>query len=116
MALDIKAEIEKLVDKIQKDPKLMEQFKTEPVKAVEMAAEKKSTPKAPAKKTGAKTATRKQPVPTIAIQSLLGGTITTEEIVSKVKAVAPDATEIYVKSEENKAYWIRKCLADDNGL
>ena len=35
MALDIKAEIEKLVDKIQKDPKLMEQFKTEPVKAVE---------------------------------------------------------------------------------
>ena len=35
MALDIKAEIEKLVDKIQDDPKLMEQFKTEPIKAVE---------------------------------------------------------------------------------
>ena len=35
MALDIKAEIKKLVDKIQDDPKLMEQFKTEPIKAVE---------------------------------------------------------------------------------
>lgn len=35
MALDIKAEIEKLVDKIQDDPKLMEQFKTEPIKEVE---------------------------------------------------------------------------------
>lgn len=35
MALDIKAEIEKLVDKIQADPKLMAQFKDEPAKAVE---------------------------------------------------------------------------------
>ena len=35
MALDIKAEIEKLVDKIQGDPELLKQFKAEPVKAVE---------------------------------------------------------------------------------
>lgn len=35
MALDIKAEIEKIVDKIKGDKKLQEQFKSDPVKAVE---------------------------------------------------------------------------------
>lgn len=33
--MDVKAKIEEIVAKVQKDPKLMEQFKKEPVKAVE---------------------------------------------------------------------------------
>ncbi len=35
MALDIKAKITELVDKIQKDPKMLESFQKEPVKTVE---------------------------------------------------------------------------------
>lgn len=35
MALDIKAEIEKIVDKIKNDKDLQAQFKSDPVKAVE---------------------------------------------------------------------------------
>ena len=35
MALDIKAKIEELVGKIKDDPKLAEEFKADPVKAVE---------------------------------------------------------------------------------
>jgi transcriptional regulator with XRE-family HTH domain len=47
----------------------------------------------------------------ITVQSLMGGSITTEEIIEKVKAVAPDATQVYVKPEENKAYWVSKTSA-----
>ena len=35
MAMDIKAQIEMLVKKVTSDPTLMQQFKTEPIKAVE---------------------------------------------------------------------------------
>lgn len=35
MAMDVKALVEKAVDKLQKDPALLKQFKTEPVKALE---------------------------------------------------------------------------------
>jgi len=35
MAMDIKAQIEALVKKVTSDPALMQQFKTEPIKAVE---------------------------------------------------------------------------------
>lgn len=35
MAMDIKAQIEMLVKKVTSDPALMQQFKTEPIKAVE---------------------------------------------------------------------------------
>ncbi len=35
MALDIKAKITELVEKIQKDPKMLESFEKEPVKTVE---------------------------------------------------------------------------------
>lgn len=35
MALDIKAKITELVDKIQKDPKMLDSFQKEPVKTVE---------------------------------------------------------------------------------
>lgn len=44
----------------------------------------------------------------ITIQAVAGGSITIEEIVARVHAAAPDATEIYVKTEENKAYYVGK--------
>ncbi|MBR2257277.1 MAG: helix-turn-helix transcriptional regulator [Blautia sp.] len=47
---------------------------------------------------------RKKTTPSLIIQSMLGGTITTEEILSRVP---DDAEKVYVKPEENKAYWVR---------
>ena len=41
--------------------------------------------------------------PTIIIQSALGGAITVEEIVAKVGT----ADQVYVRVDENKAYWVR---------
>ena len=46
--------------------------------------------------------------PIVAVQALMGGTIVMEEVIKKVKAVAPDVEHIYVKPEENKAYWVSK--------
>ena len=40
----------------------------------------------------------------IQIQSLLGGTITPEEV---LKRVPEDVDEVYIKPEENKAYWVK---------
>ena len=45
---------------------------------------------------------------TVSIQSVMGGSITTDEIIARVHAAAPDAVEIYVKTEENKAYYVGK--------
>jgi hypothetical protein len=38
------------------------------------------------------------------IESMLGGSITTEEILKKIPK---GTTEVYVKPEENKAYWVK---------
>ena len=46
--------------------------------------------------------------PVVAVQALMGGSIVMEEVIKKVKAVAPDVENIYVKPEENKAYWVSK--------
>ena len=40
----------------------------------------------------------------IIIQSVLGGTITPEEVLSRIPA---DADVVYIKPEENKAYWVK---------
>ena len=45
----------------------------------------------------------KNTAPTIIIQSALGGAITVEEIVAKVGT----ADQVYVRVDENKAYWVR---------
>ena len=58
-----------------------------PVEKVEKKAEKK-TSKQPAK---------------IIIQSLMGGEITPEEILSRVG----DVDKVYIKVEENAAYWVK---------
>ena len=41
---------------------------------------------------------------TILIESLLGGTITPEEVLSRIPK---DAEKVYIKPEENKAYWVK---------
>ena len=46
--------------------------------------------------------------PTICIQSVMGGSITTEEILARVRSAAPYAEEIYIKTEENRAYYTGK--------
>ena len=48
--------------------------------------------------------------PKVSIQSVMGGEITVDEIISRVKEAAGKeaeaALEIYVKTEENKAYYV----------
>ena len=43
-------------------------------------------------------------VPVI-IQSMMGGSIRVEDVINKVREVAPRADAIYIKPEENRAYW-----------
>ncbi len=71
--------------------------KAEEGKAVKATAAKASTVKKTAEK---KTAAKKTEV---IIQSPMGGNITPEEILAKVGK----ADKIYVRVDENKAYWVR---------
>ena len=85
-------------------------------KAVVKAVEKKPATKKPAakpaaKKTAAKTAEKKpaakkapaKKAVEVIIQSPMGGNITPDEILAKVGK----ADKIYVRVDENKAYWVR---------
>jgi hypothetical protein len=73
--------------------------KAEPVKeAAKKVAEKKPAAKKPAaKKPAAKKAAE------VIIQSHLGGEITGAEILARVG----DVDKVYVRVDENKAYWVR---------
>ena len=57
-----------------------------------------------------RTRAKKEVVPTVIIESVLGGQIRVEEIQARVKAAIgkteADHIEIYVKAEENRAYFI----------
>ena len=69
-------------------------------KAAKPAAKKaaaKPAAKAPAKKPAAKNAVE------VIIQSPMGGNITPEEIMAKVGK----ADKVYIRVDENKAYWVR---------
>ena len=82
-------------------------IKTEDLKKVaDAVVEKVKETATEVKKTTPKKKAAKKPA--LSIQSLLGGSITTEEIIERVQKVAPDAEEIYVKTEENKAYYTAK--------
>ncbi|MCR5371259.1 MAG: DUF6465 family protein [Clostridium sp.] len=63
--------------------------------------------KAPEAKAEAPKRTRKKKaVPSVYVQSLMGGEISVDEIVSRVTEVAGTSdVQIFVKSEENKAYF-----------
>ncbi len=56
------------------------------------------------KKKVVKDATTKKKETVIYIESLLGGTITAQEI---LKRIPSGADEVYVKPGENKAYWVK---------
>ena len=52
---------------------------------------------------------REEKKTTILIQSQLGGTITPEEVLKRI----PDSCDrVYIKPEENKAYWVK---GDESG-
>lgn len=85
------------IGKEEKDKKVEKKTKK---KTAEKKTTKKSTKATTTKK---KTATKKTS-PTIHIQSMIGGTITVEEIKSRM----PENIEaVYIKPEENKAYWVK---------
>lgn len=65
------------------------------------AAKAVKAEKAPAKKPAAKKPAKK--VADVIIQSPLGGEITGAEILAKVG----DVDKVYVRVDENKAYWVR---------
>ena len=65
--------------------------------APKAAPEKKAAPKAASKKAPAKKAAE------VIIQSPLGGEITPEKVLAKVGAVE----KVYIRVDQNKAYWVR---------
>ena len=71
-------------------------------KKAEVKAEKAPAKKAPAKKPAAKKPAAKK-VAEVIIQSPLGGEITGAEILARVG----DVDKVYVRVDENKAYWVR---------
>ncbi len=75
------------------------------VPAEKTTKEKRGKKKADTEKAEKPKRTRKakNTAPTIIIQSALGGAITVEEIVAKVGT----ADQVYVRVDENKAYWVR---------
>lgn len=74
--------------------------KAAPKAAAKPAA--KAAPKAAAKP-AAKAAPKAAKKPEMIIQSPMGGNITPEEILAKVGK----ADKIYIRVDENKAYWVR---------
>lgn len=80
--------------------------KEEPKKAVAKAVAKKvakDTKKKVVKDAKKKTAAKKKET-VLYIESLMGGTITAQEI---LKRIPSGADEVYVKPGENKAYWVK---------
>ena len=73
-----------------------------PAKKAEVKAEKAPAKKAPAMKPAAKKPAAKK-VAEVIIQSPLGGEITGAEILARVG----DVDKVYVRVDENKAYWVR---------
>ena len=93
---DLKKAAEAVVEKVK-----------ETASEVKKNTEKKKTTEKKETTSKKKTVTKKKN-PTLSIQSLMGGSLTTEEIIGRVLEVAPDAEDIYVKTEENKAYYTAK--------
>ena len=97
-------------------PKKTTRKKAEEVKEAVVATEKKV--RTTAKKTAAKVEKaieEKKPVrrvkkqtPVITIQSMMGGEISVDEILKRVeeKAAGKAVSAIYIKSEENKAFYV----------
>ena len=99
-----KAAEEKAVEKktSAKKPAAEKAVKPAAKKAVTAAAEAAAEKKSAARKTATKkTATKK--TAEVVIQSPLGGEITSAEILARVGNV----DKVYVRVDENKAFWVR---------
>lgn len=53
-------------------------------------------------------ATKKTAAPVVTIQSIMGGEITLDEILGRIRLQTGDQelTHVYIKAEENRAYYI----------
>ena len=103
-ATEVKTEAKKAVETVAAEVKAA-------AKKAEAAVEKKAAAKPAAKKpAAAKPATKKpaakkpaaKKAAEVIIQSALGGEITPEEILAKVG----NAEKVYVRVDQNKAYWV----------
>lgn len=100
---DVSERIEALTKKVEEKPKKRGRKKKEAAltvvdaaPAVEEKIEKKE--EKPKKRTGKKASAS----PSVIIESMMGGQISTEEILSRLPA---GAKAVYIKVEENKAYF-----------
>jgi hypothetical protein len=106
---DIKAAVEKIADVVEmgKAASAAEvpaaEEKSAPGVEEQAAAEEKAAP-AVEEKTAPAVEEKKNAVELI-IESTMGGQISAEEIIKRVKEKRSDAAKIYVKPEENKAYF-----------
>lgn len=102
----------KLSDKLVEAVRTVYGEVVEPMeKKARKAAKKAAQPKAkPEKKAGKPAAAKKAAAkkPAVVIQSPLGGEITPEAILDKVG----DVDAVYVRVDENKAYWVK---GDESG-
>ena len=89
--------VKKVVEEKVVEKKAEVKAEKAPAKKAEVKAEK-----APAKKPAAKKPVAKK-VAEVIIQSPLGGEITGAEILARVG----DVDKVYVRVDENKAYWVR---------
>ena len=87
MAEEVDSAVEQAVDAVREQP-------------VADVAEKQKAEK-PIRKGGRKA---KKTIPQILIESKLGGQISTSEIMSRIPA---GVDKVFIKPEENKAYWIK---------
>ena len=98
--------VKKVVEEKVVEKKAEVKAEKAPAKKAEVKAEVKAE-KAPAKKAPAKKPAAKKPVAKkvaeVIIQSPLGGEITGAEILARVG----DVDKVYVRVDENKAYWVR---------
>ena len=115
-AVEAKAEkvatkVKATAKKVAADVKAEEKKVAAKAKAVEKkVATKKPAAKKPAEKkpVAKKPVAKKAPKNEVIIQSPMGGVITPAEVLAKVGPV----DQVYVRVDENKAYWVK---GDENG-
>ena len=104
---DAKTEAKKPVETKAVEEKVVAEKAAETVKEVKTAAKKPAEKKTAEKKPVAKKPAAKKPAAKkaaeVIIQSELGGEITADAILAKVGEVE----KIYVRVDQNKAYWVR---------
>ena len=86
---------------VKEEPAVAEPVAEEPAPAEESAPAVEETPKKRA---------RKKTAPSVTIQSAMGGSISIEEIMQRIPE---GAEEVYIKVEENKAFWVK---GEDRGF